>query len=334
MIVTPPAKKIVATDTEITKDVLSRVKKASRDRFEILDIRGIPKDRKGDVEVLMLKDSGLVGPELFKEFPNTKVLQSLSAGVDFIDISSIPGNVLLSSNAGAYKEPIAEHVFSMILFFAKNLERNHERLRAGVFDNSPDGTFLAGKTIGIVGAGGIGQAVAGIAKAFNMKTVGINTSGKPVPNFDVVWKMDHLDELLRLADFVVLSIPLNVHTRNLIDAKRLRTMKENVVLINVARGPLISQADLYQHLKSHPGFAAGIDVWWSYPKKGEKFSLVFPFFELPNFVASPHNADGVPEMARQGRLHALENVLEYIGGNPLQRVIDKNDYKGFKGARH
>ncbi len=331
---TPATKRIIATDTEITRDISSRVKKVSGGRFEIMDIRTISKDRKGDVEVLMVKDSSLVGSELFKEFPGAKVLQSLSAGVDFINISSIPLNVILCSNAGAYREPIAEHVFSMILFFAKNLNRNHKRLQTGVFNNSPDGTFLAGKTIGIVGAGGIGQSVARVAKAFNMKTVGLNTSGKPVPNFDVVWKMDRLDDLLRQADFVLLSLPLNVHTRDLINAKRLQAMKENAILVNVARGPIISQADLYHHLKSHPDFKAGIDVWWSYPKKGEKFSLEFPFFDLHNFVASPHIADGVPETAKRGQLHALENILGYIGGGPLQSIIDKADYKGFKGGSH
>lgn len=327
-------KKIVATDTDISREIVDRVARESKGRFEIRNLGMVEPNRKDDVQVLMIRNSSLVGPNIFVEFPNVKVLQSLSAGVDFINVDSIPNQVILCSNAGAYKEPIAEHVFGMMLYFAKNLERNHERLRRGTFDNTPDGDFLAGKTIGIVGAGGIGQSVARVAKAFNMKTIGVNTSGKSVPNFDDVWKMDRLDDLLKNAGFVVIAIPLNVHTRNLINAKRLGRMKKDAILINVARGAIISQPDLYAHLKTHPNFRAGIDVWWVYPKKGERFRLDYPFFELPNFLASPHIADGVPESAGQGQKHALENVLRFVSGRSLERIIDKTDYAGFKGTHH
>lgn len=219
-------KKIIATDTEISREIADKVAKESRNKFEIRDLGAIEPRRKDDVEVLMVRNSGLIGPKIFEEFPNVRLLQSLSAGVDFINIDSIPRKIILSSNAGAYKEPIAEHVFGMVLYFAKNYERNHQRLRRGTFDNSPDAIFLAGKTIGIVGAGGIGQSVARVAKALNLRTLGVNTSGKPVPNFDAVWKMDRLDDLLKEADFVVISIPLNVHTRNLIKREKVESHEE------------------------------------------------------------------------------------------------------------
>ncbi len=103
-------------------------------------------------------------------------------------------------------------------------------------------------------------------------------------------------------------------------------MKEDSILVNVARGDIISQDALYAHLKAHPRFRAGIDVWWRYPKKGESFSLDFPFFDLPNFLASPHNADAVPEALGLGQEHAFENVIRYLDGEPLGRVIDKADY--------
>lgn len=327
-------RRIIATDMEMAPALADEVTAASKKGFEVARLEAVTDDRRRDVEVLLIRSSGLIGKKLFNDFPNVKLLQSMSAGVDFINISSIPRDVVLCSNAGAYREPIAEHVFAMILYFAKNLQRNHKRLQRGIFDNSPDATFLAGKTIGIIGAGGIGQSVARVAKAFNMRTVGINTKGNHVPSFDEVWPMDGLDELLKGSDFVVVSIPLNVHTRNLIDKRKLNEMKEDAVLVNVARGPIISQGDLYSHLKSHGRFRAGIDVWWVYPKKGEKFSLDYPFFELPNFLGSPHIADGVPEANEEGQRRAFENVTRYVGGQPLVRVIDKADYNGFTGAHH
>lgn len=327
--------RLIGTDTDVVPALADAVAAINQSGFEILNLTDPRiRQRRGQVEVLLIRSSDLIGQDLFKDFHNVKLLQSMSAGVDFIHVESIPASVTLCSNAGAYKEPIAEHVFAMILFFAKNLVRNHARLAKGEFDNTADATFLAGKTMGIVGAGGIGRSVARVSKAFNMRVIGVNTRGGHVPDFDEVRDMGGLGDLLRESDFVVVSIPLNVHTRGLIDAKKLAIMKNDAVLVNVARGPIISQSDLYAHLKAHPDFRAGVDVWWNYPRKGERFSQDYPFFELPNFLASPHVADGVPESTEQGQRHALENILRYARHEPLQRIIDKTDYRGFTGAHH
>ena len=176
----------------------------------------------------------------------------MSAGVDFIDFSAVPAHVVVCSNGGAFGEPIAEHVFAMILYFGRNLVRNHGLVRGGTLDHPADGMFLRGKTIGIIGTGGIGQSVARAAKGFDMRTMGINTSGRPVENFDAVWGMDHLDDLLKQSDVVVIALPLNLKTRHLITAQRLGLMKEDCILVNVARGGIISQDALYAHLKAHP----------------------------------------------------------------------------------
>jgi phosphoglycerate dehydrogenase-like enzyme len=323
-------KKIVATDMIIPDGLVRRVADAGNGRCVVRPIDKLNDTEKKDVEVLVLLSSALVTGGLFREMPNVKLLQSMSAGVDFIDFAAIPTRVTLCSNAGAYKEPIAEHVFGMILYFGRNLVRNHERLRNGIFESSADGIFLGEKTIGIIGAGGIGQSVARVAKGFNMRTIGINTSGRPVKNFDVVWTVDRLDDLLRQSDIVVISVPLNNHTRHLIDAQKLGLTKEDCILVNVARGAVIAQDALYSRLKEHPRFRAGIDVWWKYPRKGERFSLDFPFFELPNFLASPHNADGVPEAVGHGQEYAFQNVIRYLDGEAPERIVNKADYLGFR----
>jgi phosphoglycerate dehydrogenase-like enzyme len=323
-------KKIVATDMDLPKDMTREVSVASGSAFVVKKTRDLKPDNKKDVRALFLAHSGpTINSALFQEFPNVEMIQCMSAGVDFVDFASIPENVKLCSNAGAYKEPMAEHVFGMFLYFAKNLARNNERMRNGTFDNTPDGIFLSGKTLGIIGAGGIGQSVARIAKAMNMKTIGINTTGRPVPDFDVVWPPAKLDKLLKESDFVLLSLPLNVHTQSLIGAKRLKLMKDNAVVVNVARGAIVSQADLYAHLKAHPNFKYGNDVWWRYPKKGEKWSPDLPFFELPNFIGSPHNSEAVPEAHDLGQRNALQNILRFVSGEPVQWVVDKSNYKGF-----
>jgi phosphoglycerate dehydrogenase-like enzyme len=318
--------RIIATDMEVPEELAKKVEAAGGGRYSVRRLDDIAGSEKKDVEVLVIMRSAGITRDLFRDLPNVRVLQSMSAGVDFIDFAAIPEGITVCSNAGAYSEPIAEHVFAMVLFFAKNLMRNHERLRQGVYDNSPDGVFLAEKTIAIIGAGGIGRAVARVAKGFRMRTAGINTTGRPVEGFDEVRKMDGLDDLLRRADVVVISIPHTKHTRSLIDAGRLSLMKDDCILVNIARGRIIEQGALYSHLKSHPRFRAGIDVWWRYPKKGERFSLDYPFFDLPNFLASPHNADAVPEAVGHAQEHAFANVMRYIGGGTPERVVDRADY--------
>ncbi len=321
-------KKIIATDMSIPEGLATKVAGAGNGEYAVLSIDKLGDSERKEVEVLIMYRSAMITKKLFEEMPNIKVLQSMSAGVDFIDFSAIPPQVTVCSNGGAYGGPIAEHVFAMVLYFGRNLVRNHERLREGILDHPEDGIFLRRKTIGIIGAGGIGQSVARVAKSFNMRTVGINTSGRPVENFDIVWKMDRLGDVLKQADIVVVSLPLNKQTKHLLNARELGLMKEDCILVNVARGGIIAQEALYAHLKAHPRFRAGIDVWWRYPKQGERFSLDFPFFDLPNFLASPHNADAVPEAMELGQEHAFENVIRYLNGEPIQRVVDKADYIG------
>jgi phosphoglycerate dehydrogenase-like enzyme len=326
-------RRIIATDMDIPEKIAMKVPAATDGGYELVRLPSVEEQRKRDVEVLLVYASGLINRRLFDELPNLRLIQSMSAGVDFIDFDSIPERVLVCSNAGAYKEPIAEHVFAMILFFAKNLIRNHDRLRDGTLESSTDGVFLGGKTIGVIGAGGIGQSVARVAKAFQMRTLGINTSGRPAPYFDSVWGMERLEDLLRESDFVVVALPLTVQTRGLIDKKRLDVMKEDATLVNVARGAIIVESDLYAHLKENPRFKAALDVWWRYPGKGERFSLDHPFFELGNFLATPHNADGVPEAISHGQEYALANVLRFTSGLTPERIVDKNSYRGLKKSK-
>lgn len=327
-------KKIIASDMDIPQRFTRKVDEATDCEFEIQRLQEIEPARREDVEVLLLGNNKLVTKGTFEEMPHIKLIQTHSAGIDALDFAAVPSRVIVSSNAGAYSEMIAEHVFGMIISLGRNLVRNHKMLKDGTYENSTDGLFLGGKTIGIVGAGGIGQSVARVAKSFRMETIGINSTGKKVPGFDIVWKMDGLDELLRRSDVVVIALPLNIHTRHLIDAKRLSLLKEGCILVNVARGAIIEQDALYAHLKAHPSFKAGIDVWWRYPGKDEKFAQDYPFFDLPNFMASPHNADGVPESREIGLDLAFENIIRFLTGEPVERVANKADYIGLQRQQH
>ena len=315
---------------DVPDDLIKSVESAGQGRYIVRNLVKVADTSKPDVEVVVIGRNSLITKEFFDEMPNIKLVQTISAGVDSIDFSILPNNVVLCSNAGAYRESMAEHVFAMVLSLGKNLIRNHERLHNGLYQSAQDGIYLGGKTIGIIGAGGIGRSVARVAKGFQMRTIGINTSGRPIQNFDEVWTLERLDDVLGQSDVLVISLPLTTRTRQLIGVHEFSLMKENCILVNVARGAIISQEALYSHLKTHPMFGAGIDVWWKYPKKGEKFILDFPFFELPNFLASPHNAEGVPESKSQGQEHAFANVMMYMEKGSPERVVDRTQYIGLR----
>ena len=167
---------------------------------------------------------------------NLRLFQTVSAGVDQFDLAAIPNEAIVCSNVGAFAEPMAESVFAFILSFAKNLPSLQEDLRRGDFPRrTKRGMFLKGKTLGIVGAGGIGRATARLAKAFGMKVMGIATKPRSLENFDFVGTLDDLDYLLRESDAVVVSIPLTLRTRGLITREKLNEMRRNAILVNVAR---------------------------------------------------------------------------------------------------
>ena len=259
---------------------------------------------------------------------NLRLFQTVSAGVNQFDLSAIPKGAVICSNVGAFAEPMAESVFAFVLSFAKNLPSLQEDLKRGDFPRwKKPGIFLKGKTMGVIGAGGIGIATARLAKAFGMRVLGIASKARPIENFDFVGTLKDLDYLLRESDVVVISIPLKISTRGLIDRGKLNEMKRNAILVNVARGPIIVEKDLYEHLKDNPEFRAGIDVWWRYPKKGERFQPDYPFTSLSNALLMPHVSAHVPETNQIAIGSALQNVLRFLGGDELRGVVNRSDYE-------
>ncbi len=327
-------KRIILTDHNLPEKARKVLLSGVGRNFEICNFSDFRKELSNRVEVILLASprSGLVSKDNLLLFKNLRMIQTLSAGVDYLDFEAIPKAVVVCGNVGAYADQIAEHVFAMILCFSKNLILQHQNLSKGIFTRKPDSRFLKGKTIGILGAGGIGRAVAKIAKAFGMRTIGINRSGKLAPHFDSMFRMRSLNRVLRVSDFVVIALPLTKKTRNLIDRKRLALMKKDCILVNIARGPIIVEEDLYNHLKANPDFKCALDVWWKYPedrwnKKAKvKFSQHYPFFDLPNFLGTPHSSGDVPEGEEIAALQAARNIVNFVKGRPVKGCADRSEY--------
>jgi len=251
-----------------------------------------------------------------------QTIQLLSAGVDHVPLDRLPDGVRVLNNAGAYAEPMAEHVLAMYLALAKRLLTEHRNMADGEFNQFTPTRWISGSTVGVFGFGAIGEAVARILRPLGVRVLAINRSGETDESVAFVGTPDDLDRLLESCDCLVLTAPLTPETRGVIGRDELSRMADDAMLINVARGELVDQGDIYEHLRATPEFRAGLEAWWTEPIRHGTFELDYPFFELPNVLGSPHNSAIVPDVTELRTRHAVENVREAMAGEP-GNVVDR-----------
>jgi phosphoglycerate dehydrogenase-like enzyme len=254
-----------------------------------------------------------------------RLLQMMTAGVDYIPLRHLPPGLPIASNRGAFNEPMAEHAVALAFAAAKRLLVEHANLRRGDFNQFTRNLMLAGGVAGIFGYGGIGVACGRKLKALGMRIHAINRRGASDEPADWIGTQDRLDQMLRVADLLVIAAPLTRATEGAIAARGLGLMKETAILINLARGEIVDEAALYAHLVAHPSFTAGIDAWWIEPMRHKEFRTHYPFLDLPNVIGSPHNSAMV-EGNYDGVLRAaVENCLRAIRGEPPLRIIPEDE---------
>jgi phosphoglycerate dehydrogenase-like enzyme len=258
--------------------------------------------------------------------PELRLVQLLSAGADSVDFGAIPEHVIVAGNVGAYAAPIAEHVLAMTLALARRLPQRHAGLAAGDFNQREPLITLTGAVCAILGYGGIGAATGRLMRALGASIYAVNSSGQTTDRVDFAGTLADLDLVLTAADVVVIALPLTNKTRGLIGARELSLMKPTAILVNVARGAIIDERALYEHLGLNPQFTAGIDAWWHEPGRAGGFRTDYPFFDLPNLLGSPHNSGIVPGVMRSAARMAAENVLRYLRGSPLTGVMPREEY--------
>lgn len=266
-----------------------------------------------------------LGPADRPAMTGVRLIQLLSAGANQVDFGALPDGVTVASNVGAYAGPMAEHAVGMAVALAKRLPRNQARLASGVFDMAPT-LRLDGGVAAILGFGGIGRACAKLLSAFGMRIYAVNTSGRTSEPADFAGTLADLEQVLPAADVVIVALPLTRATRGLIGARELGWMKPQAVLVNVARGAIIDEDALFEHLTSHSEFSAGIDAWWHEPGNGKPFHPRLPFLELPNVVGSPHNSGIVPGSMADASAAAAANVAAFLRGEPVRGIQDPADY--------
>jgi len=258
---------------------------------------------------------------------NARFIQLIYAGADNIPNELIPDHIFLASNVGAFAKPIAEHVLALTLALAKKLIPHNIMLQDGKFDRSGYNQEIRGGVCGIIGFGGNGKEIAKTMQSMGMKVYGINRAGKTDAPIDFIGTVGDMKMVLEKSHVVVVTAPLTRETKDLIGKEELAWMKKDAILINVGRGDVINQKALYEHLQANPAFQAGIDTWWSEPADSKEFGLDYPFFELPNIIGSPHNADHVPRSIPKATRKALENVRNFIIGDEIRGVLKREDYR-------
>lgn len=245
-----------------------------------------------------------------------------ATGTDNIDLEAARRHGIAVCNIRGYcTRSVTEHVFALLLTLTHNLHRYTAAVRAGMWQEAPDFCMLdypmrelSTMTMGIVGFGELGKAVAGKARNFDMNVIVSTRPGTDSVADDRV----SFDELLRCADVISLHCPLNEQTRNLFGAAEFRNMKPTAVLINTARGGLVDSAALAEALRSGEILAAGIDVLPSEPPADGNPLLDYAG---DNLLITPHVAWGT-DRSRQDSIHELAaNVAAYLQGEKRNRLV-------------
>jgi glycerate dehydrogenase len=254
-----------------------------------------------------------------------RLIQFTIAGVDFVPLSELPEGVPVATNGGGHAEPMAEHALAMTLAAAKRLIVEHENLKRGQFNQFTRNCMLAGRVCGIFGFGGIGAATGRLMSGIGMRVHAINRRGRTDERVDWIGTPDRLNELLEAADVLLITAPLTRATYGLIGTAELGRMKDDAILVNLARGEIVQERPLYDHLLGHPRFTACIDAWWIEPIRHGEFRIDQPFLSLPNVIASPHNSaqgEGAHDVSLR---RAVENCRRALTGETPLHVIGPDE---------
>lgn len=269
---------------------------------------------------VVLTNKVLLGETEIAMLPELRYIGVLATGVNVVDLGAARTRGLVVTNVPAYSTPsVAQHVFALLLELSRGVGRHAALVREGAWCRSADFAFwqspqveLAGKTFGIVGFGGIGRAVARIAKAFDMHVlVHTRTPDMQAPGVEFTT----LERVFAEADVVSLHCPLSRETQGLVDAERLAGMKPNAFLINTGRGPLIDEAALADALQRGVIAGAGLDVLSQEPPATDN-----PLLNARNCLITPHLA-WATLAARQRLMETVTaNVKAFLTGTPQNQV--------------
>ena len=248
-----------------------------------------------------------------------KWIQSTAAGLDWCLVPSVIGSpITVCSASGLFADQVAEQSLALLLGLLRGLPTFFRQQQSRDFTRRPTGD-LHGKTIGIAGLGGNGRRLAELLAPFRTKILATDWCPYEKPaEVAELWPADRLDDLLAASDIVILAVPLNQHTRGLIDATRLGKMKKGAILINVARGPVVVESALVAALQTGHLGGAGLDV-----TEVEPLSPTSPLWDMPNVIITPHVGAQAARRNDDATDLMCDNLARYMRGDALRNVVDK-----------
>jgi len=290
------------------------------DRTSLTD-EGEIADRIGDAEIIITNKTP-ISRSLLQKCPGIKFIGVLATGYNIVDIEAARERNIPVSNIPAYgTEAVAQFAIALLLEICHHIGHHGRAVQEGRWEKSADFCFwdhplieLAGKTIGIIGYGRIGQAVGRIARALGMELIAYSAHSTPGTKEGECLFVE-LDELFRRADVISLHCPLFPATQGIINKKSIARMKDGVIIINTSRGPLIVEQDLRDALDSGKVRAAAMDVVSTEPIRGDN-----PLLGAENCIITPHIA-WAPKETRQRLMGiAVDNVKAFLDGSPKNVV--------------
>lgn len=270
---------------------------------------------------ILLTNKTVISREVMDACPNLECIAVLATGYNVVDVVCANEKQIPVMNVPVYgTDTVAEMVFAHLMQLARNVAKNSEDVRNLGWTNNVDWTYwlnpqieLAGKTLGIIGFGNIGQRVGEIASAFKMKVVAHDEYVKSYPEYPHT--MLDLDSVLAQSDFVSLHCPALPATINFMNGEKLKLMKPEAFLINTSRGQLVVEEELAKALNDGVIAGAALDTLWQEPPLADN-----PLLTAKNCVITPHIAWATLD-ARQRIMQVVAgNIRSFLDGNPQNRV--------------
>lgn len=272
-----------------------------------------------DVEVAL----GAIDTPLFRSAESLRWIQSGSAGVEWmrgVD-GLVESDVMVTNMRGAHASTMAEHAFGLLIFLTRGFDLLYVSQQQKIWQSPVQraGVGLAGLTMGIIGLGNIGRAIAERAKAFQMNVIAVDVHDVPQPEYvSKLGKLDEMPDLLRRADVVMVATPITDETRGMLGPAQLKLMKPSAYLIVMSRGGIIDEPTLAQMLRDGELAGAGLDVTAIEPLPAES-----ELWDAPRIIITPHCS---PTSSQTGAIVTQimhENLRRYVAGEPLINLVDK-----------
>lgn len=304
---------------DIPDDHLQRLRDAFPEvEFEVCsDSERLPDVVPGAVALLGWR----AAPEVIQAATDLRWLHSFGVGVDrILTPELVDSEIVVTNNSGIRSSNMAEHILAMMLGFARGLP---EILRYQVrheWHHADRGVFeIGGQTLGVVGLGSIGQALARRANALDMRVLGLRRrGGEPPEGVERVYLREELHDMLRECDHVAICLPLTPDTRHMFGAAEFAAMKETAYLYNVGRGAIVDQDALVDALRNEQIGGAGLDVTDPEPLPEES-----PLWDMVNVQITCHTSGATPHNWHRGTELLIDNIGRFLRDEPLLNVVDK-----------